>query len=91
MHTQTIENLANAETAQLELRCFGQLVEKLGWSQHRLPLVADTDTLRAQLLAQYPSLQGISFTVAVNRNITHGNTPLNAGDEIALMPPFSGG
>lgn len=91
MHPETTSTPAERTTAHLELRCFGQLVEKMGWSQHRLPLVADTDTLRAQLLAQYPTLQGISFTVAVNRNITHGNTPLNAGDEIALMPPFSGG
>jgi sulfur-carrier protein len=53
--------------------------------------VADVQQLLTKLKMDYPGLEKEQFTVAVNREITHKNTPLRDGDEVALLPPFSGG
>jgi molybdopterin converting factor small subunit len=53
--------------------------------------VDQTDHLRALLLEKYPQLEGVEFVFAVNRQIVHQNTWLGQNDEIALLPPFSGG
>lgn len=36
-------------------------------------------------------LQRMRVAVAVNREFAAGNTPLRDGDEVALIPPVSGG
>jgi len=51
----------------------------------------DTQALQSQLLARFPKLSETKFAIAVNRNIVHGLTPLSTADEVALMPPYSGG
>lgn len=78
-------------TGTIELLCFGQLAEQLGWTQRPMPCPDNTDALRAQLLEQFPQLKSMRFTISVNRTIAHNNTPLRPGDQVALMPPFSGG
>lgn len=75
----------------MELICFGQLAEILQAGRLTFDSVPDTDTLKQRLLEQYPALASLRFTIAVNRRVVHGNTPLAPGDDIALMPPFSGG
>jgi molybdopterin synthase sulfur carrier subunit len=75
----------------IELLCFGQLAEALGWTQRQVPCPVDTDTLRTQLLESFPQLSTMRFTIAINRHIVHTNTGLEPGNQVALMPPFSGG
>ena len=75
----------------IELLCFGQLAEQLGWTERHMPCPDHTDALRAQLLESFPQLAALRFTVAVNRNIAHTSMALKPGDQVALMPPFSGG
>jgi len=53
--------------------------------------VADTDSLRTVLEANYPELQSTKYVVAVQKNIIRENTILQQGTEVALLPPFSGG
>jgi molybdopterin converting factor small subunit len=79
------------DVGTIELICFGQLAEALGWTARQLPCPDHTDALRMQLLESFPQLASMRFTVAVNRNIAHTNVPLKPGDQVALMPPFSGG
>ncbi len=51
----------------------------------------DINQLRNLLVAQWPQLQSKTFSIAVNRVVVHNNIDLAAGDEVACMPPFSGG
>lgn len=51
--------------------------------------VRDTDGLRAWLADDIPL--DSSIRVAVNAELRHGNAPLADGDEIAFLPPMSGG
>lgn len=71
---------------------FGQITSITG-SQvlHLDTTVQDTGALKTLLQQLYPALAGTGYAIAVNRKITAGNTTLHPGDEIALLPPFSGG
>lgn len=45
------------------------------------------------VLGRYPQLRGISKSVAIARNAEYvsGNSPISDGDELAIIPPVSGG
>jgi molybdopterin converting factor small subunit len=48
--------------------------------------------LRAKLVADYPRLSGLkSLMIAVNNTYAEDADPIGEGDEIALIPPVSGG
>lgn len=47
--------------------------------------------LKSKLAADYPGIMAIPFVIAVNNKIEHSDIALKDGDEIALLPPFSGG
>jgi len=51
----------------------------------------NTDRVLSYLLTAYPQLQTMEFTLAVNKQLIHGNTALKDDDTLALLPPFSGG
>lgn len=40
---------------------------------------------------EYPQLVGMSYIVVRNKQIVSTEFIMNTGDEIALLPPFSGG
>jgi molybdopterin converting factor small subunit len=75
----------------LKIKMFGVVAEKTGTGNLTIPFVDDTDKLFSLLLEKHPQLEGVKFAVAVNRLIVHKNTLLYQNDEIALLPPFSGG
>ena len=63
-------------------------------------LIADAKSLRvqtvgdlkAQLITDYPELGKLSsLAVAVNQHYASDSDPVKASDEIALIPPVSGG
>lgn len=69
---------------------FGQLAEIC--SQNNFVFEAkDTDAVCEKLKVDFPELKQLSFALAVNQIMIIGNTKLKAGDEVALMPPYSGG
>ena len=74
----------------LQVFLFASLRERAGWSERLLPWSSDCATPRAvweQL--GLGSLQGIS--IAVNQELVDADQDLNAGDELAFLPPFTGG
>jgi len=75
----------------LTVKTFGLLTEKTGQPTLRVDGVMNTSDLLQQLYDRYPVLQELKFAIAVNRKIVHTSTPLSPTDEIALLPPFSGG
>jgi molybdopterin converting factor small subunit len=74
----------------ITLRAFARYRATLGFEQLEVPL-PDPPTLAA-LLAE-PRLAGLpaDALVAVNRAFAKPATALRDGDEVALMPPVSGG
>lgn len=55
------------------------------------PDVADSRDLRRLLGDRWPELNDPKVRVAVNQVLILGNVPLSPTDEIAFLPPMSGG
>ena len=70
---------------------FGPLTDKVSEASLLLENVQDIDSLKQHLFALYPSLNEVPFSLSVNRKFVHENESLNDGDEVACLPPFSGG
>jgi len=83
------------ETITVRVRAFALLREVLGAAEVEvaLPAGADVAALLARLAEDYPGakLQERRFTTAVNRSYALPETILTGGDEVALIPPVSGG
>jgi molybdopterin converting factor subunit 1 len=58
-----------------------------------LPPGADVAELRQALAEQLPSLAPLTARslIAINAEYAGDNTPLTEGDDLALIPPVSGG
>ncbi|HEV2818672.1 MAG TPA: MoaD/ThiS family protein [Allosphingosinicella sp.] len=55
------------------------------------PEIRDTGALRAWLGRGRPELLDASVRIAVNDEMILGNRALDEGDEVAFLPPMSGG
>ena len=84
-----------AEMITVQVRAFAGLREALAVSSLAVPIAAGTDVagLMAHLAAAYPDarLADRPLTVAVNRSYAARERVLQDGDEVALLPPVSGG
>ena len=74
---------------------FASLREDVGCAEAQVQ-AADTAELLAALAAQLPegAMQALTqdnVRIAVNQQIIEGNTPLGSGDEVAFLPPVTGG
>lgn len=76
---------------EINLLAFGQIAEITGQSMWKIVGVKDTNALIQELEKQFPDLVKKNYSIAVNKKIIQGNTILESGDAIALLPPFSGG
>jgi molybdopterin converting factor small subunit len=75
----------------MRVNFFGMLAEMVGEQELYLPEMENTDLLQDFLYLHYPMLKEVNYKLAVNHKIIFGTAILQSGDEIALMPPFSGG
>ncbi|MCL6521283.1 MAG: molybdenum cofactor biosynthesis protein MoaE [Firmicutes bacterium] len=79
----------------MAVRLFAGAAEAAGSRQLEVELAAGSTAgqLLDRLLGEYPGLArfGPSLLVAVNRRYAGRETPLAEGDEVALIPPVSGG
>jgi len=72
----------------ITVKCFARYRALLGFAELKLPLVSTLgDLLTDPRLAPLPK----DALLAVNHNFADRATPLAEGDEVALMPPVSGG
>ena len=74
---------------------FGQLRDLVGRSEERveLPEGATVETLWERYASEFPKLRAMAASIAMARNqqfVTRAE-PLADGDEVAFMPPVSGG
>ena len=82
---------ASAATgALLKVLLFASLRERAGWDERSFPFTSELSTARAvwdQL--DLGPLEGIS--IALNQEFVGPDQLLQAGDELAFLPPFTGG
>lgn len=67
------------------------IAEKIKTNELVLEGIPNTDVLTGYLHQQYPELQHLKFSIAINKKQAIGNTMIPLGAEVALLPPFSGG
>lgn len=81
-------------TQPLTVLLFGITRDLVGQRELAVPMAAGScvaDLMR-HLNSQYPALSGVkSVLVAVNSEYADSETVLKPSDEIALIPPVSGG
>jgi molybdopterin synthase sulfur carrier subunit len=73
---------------------FGIAKDIFGGSSAEVDLkdVATTDDLKSELEERFPKLKALSsYMVAVNNEYANGNEAIKVTDEIAIIPPVSGG
>ncbi len=80
---------------EVRILAFASARESIGLAEFEFPLEdgADLDTLQRALSSVHPSLVGQweRIAIAIDGHIERGNPTLTAGQEIALLPPVSGG
>lgn len=79
---------------KVKVLTFGIAKEIVGARQVmvEVSLGATTADLRKLLEEQYPELHALAtYMVAVNNQYANSDTPITEGDEIAIIPPVSGG
>ena len=67
------------------------LAEKLPKQEFEFPYQKDSDGLLEALSNAFPVLEDLKFSLAVDKQLVQKNTVLKGTEEIALLPPFSGG
>ena len=76
------------------IRLFAQLREQAGWAERWLPLnsqgSAPLTPASAWAALQLPGSLS-SVRIAINHQFADPQTPLQPGDELAFLPPISGG
>jgi molybdopterin synthase sulfur carrier subunit len=79
--------------AKYRIRAFGITKDILGGKEQVVEVdVTTVGGLKEYLTDQYPALAGLrSLFIAVNGNYADETAVLNESDEIALIPPVSGG
>lgn len=77
----------------LTVHLFAAAAERVGASAVQLPLPPTVASLRRQLADTWPSVAELlpRCAVAVNHEYATDDTPLAPGDEVAVIPPVSGG
>lgn len=81
---------------QIKVLLFAQFKERLGCGEIMWDASPNLtlDGLKQQLLAQSEQWQSAlegQCLMALNQTVSQGQTPVNAGDEVALFPPVTGG
>jgi sulfur-carrier protein len=76
-----------------KVRAFGITRDLLGGKEAVIEITGETvGDLRNALASRFPDLQGLkSLYIAVNNDYAAEDMVLKASDEIALIPPVSGG
>jgi molybdopterin converting factor subunit 1 len=82
------------EMDDIKVLLFGAAADRAGTRETHLQARKVTlDELWPLLLEQHPNLSPMHDTLAfaVNGEYARGDTPVSPGDEVAVLPPVSGG
>ncbi len=85
--------MTEPSTVRIAVRCFGPVREALGAETLAIDVPAGCTVagLREVLALRAPALATLPLAYAVNRDYVRQDRVLRAGDEVALIPPISGG
>ena len=75
----------------IQLLSFGPVSDHVPGGSFELPDNASVQELKTLLHVQFPGLQSLTYAVSVNRVMVQDEHGLKENDEVALLPPFSGG
>ncbi len=76
---------------QIKVLFFGALSELTGKQMEKIELLGGLDELLEIVKQMYPDIKNVKFTAAINQEINSSKKELSNGDEVALLPPFTGG
>ena len=79
------------EDVKLEVMLFGVLIDAAGADRLQVEDVGTVADLVSKLESRYPSLKKYHYLIAVNEKIAKDDSTIKKGDEVAFLPPFSGG
>lgn len=88
------DTTTTAEKSAVTVLLFGSLREAAGWGRRTLPLpAAEAPAATPAALWRRLDLErhGSPCRVAVNHHFASPHTALQPGDEVAFLPPISGG
>lgn len=74
---------------KIKVQTFGSLTDLM--EKEFCVEAADTESLLTSLRSKQAALNSRKFLLAVNNVIVKENTILKENDEVALLPPYSGG
>jgi len=76
----------------LRLKYFGMIAEAIGINDESVEISGDSITdLDTVLKNNYPKLNSLNYSFAVNQTMTNDDVIIKENDEVALLPPFAGG
>jgi molybdopterin converting factor subunit 1 len=79
------------EKKKIRVLFFGRLRDVVGTNEIVASDIKDIEDLKKYLFEKFPKLKGEIFSIALNYEIIHTNENLKDNDEVALIPPVSGG
>lgn len=85
-----------SEPITIQVKLFAMVREIVGTDELMLTVSGNPATVsqvRAHLLSEYPALLPVlPFSqIAVNQEVAEDETAIHQGDEVAILPPVSGG
>lgn len=79
---------------KLKISLFGPFISKFGRGHISVYIDGTTCEVREIkkiVLDMFPNIRGLNFKVVVNQEICDDDHTVNEGDEVAFLPPISGG
>ncbi len=76
---------------KVKILSFGLIADIIDTQVLELDENMDTQDLISILNKKYPKLEHNNYAISVNHKLITNKVKLNDHDEIALLPPFSGG
>jgi len=84
-----------AAAVEIKVLFFAKARELVGCSSSScsLPSTCTSDQLLAAILKAFPSLEALggAFVLSLNEEYVEGDLTLRTNDELAVIPPISGG
>ena len=75
----------------IKILFFGILTDIAKTENMELENINSISELKKKLFSDFPELKTQNFQISVNKKFIKGNLKLNSNDEIALLPPLTGG
>jgi len=81
------------DLVSVKVKLFASSRELVGENEVQINFADKTTVgnLRKKIVEMYPALSKITFVIAVNHKVTDDSTVINHSDEVAILPPVSGG